>query len=131
MNVQTQRNCHPTPEPLSLDAERLDAFARALDELRKDVEAELGAPDVAHIERVARLSRRMEQLGRILLQFSVEPVGFSAGVVALWLHKTLELMEIGHTVLHGTYDHVPGAEAFHAIHLLNGRRSALSPVPGS
>jgi fatty acid desaturase len=102
------------PPSFASEGERLDAFARALDQLRKDVEAQLGEADVAHVERIAALSRRMEWLGRFLLHASIEPVGFTAGVAALWLHKTLELMEIGHTVLHGTYDHVPGAEAFHA-----------------
>ena len=100
--------------PFGSEEERLDAFAQALDELRKHVEAELGAPDVAHIEQVVRLSRRLERVGRMLLHFSIEPLGFAAGVVALSVHKTLELIEIGHTVLHGTYDHVPGAVAFHA-----------------
>jgi fatty acid desaturase len=33
-------------------------------------------------------------------------------VVALFLHKQLETTEIGHTVLHGAYDGLPGAEAF-------------------
>jgi fatty acid desaturase len=113
MSATMPQKTNPMLEAPNED-ERLAAFARALDQLRKDVEAELGAPDVAHVERIAALSRRMEWLGRILLHVSIEPVGFSTGVIALWLHKTLELMEIGHTVLHGTYDQVPGAEAFQA-----------------
>ena len=94
------------------DEHRLESFARALDAIRKEVEADLGAKDLAHIERIATFSHRMEWLGRGLVHFSFEPFGFSFGVGALWLHKILELMEIGHTVLHGTYDRIPGADAY-------------------
>jgi NADPH-dependent stearoyl-CoA 9-desaturase len=88
----------------SSDEQRLQAFGRALDELRTEVEANLGSEDVAHIARIRTLSRRLELLGRGLIHFSFEPLGFGAGVLTLWLHKSLELMEIGHMALHGAYE---------------------------
>jgi NADPH-dependent stearoyl-CoA 9-desaturase len=94
--------------------ERLRSFARALDQLRGEVEAELGAADTKHIERVCAWSARCEVLGRGLIHFSLEPVSFALGVVSLWLHKSLELMEIGHMALHGAYDGMPGLERLHA-----------------
>jgi linoleoyl-CoA desaturase len=92
----------------------IEEFARGLDALKQEVEADLGQRDVEHLRSVAALSRRMELLGRGLLHFSIEPIGFTLGTCALWLHKTLELMEIGHTALHGSYDHLAGAEAYNA-----------------
>jgi fatty acid desaturase len=90
--------------------ERIASFGRAIDALRREIEAELGEHDLAHIRRIASLSRRLEVLGRGLLHVSFEPVTFGLGVCALWLHKQLEASEIGHTVLHGAYDRIPGAD---------------------
>jgi NADPH-dependent stearoyl-CoA 9-desaturase len=95
------------------DRERLASFARALDDLRKEVEAQVGEPDLAHMRRIRKLSRRAEIAGRALLQVGFDPVTLGAGVGCLWLHKTLELMEIGHNVLHGCLDDVPGDHDFH------------------
>src|SRR5947209_6751037 len=43
---------------------------------------------------------------------SCEAVGFTAGVLALWIHKQLQAIEIGHSALHGAWDGLPGAEKF-------------------
>src|SRR5262245_4956855 len=92
--------------------ERLRRFGAELDKIRKRVEAEIGADDVKHVKKLRRASMAFEALGRGLIHFSFEPVGFSAGVISLWLHKQLEATEIGHTALHGAYDGLPDAEAF-------------------
>jgi linoleoyl-CoA desaturase len=105
------------PEPalqFASEAERLASFQRSLEAVFKRVEAELGPADVAHIRGIAKLSRRLEVVGRTLLHVSIEPVSFGLGVASLSAHKALELMEIGHTALHGTYDKLEGAEAFRA-----------------
>ncbi len=90
------------------------SFATQLDQLRRDVEADLGAADAKHINRVCVWSRRFEVLGRGLIHFSLEPACFMVGVSSLWLHKSLELMAIGHMALHGAYDNLPGAERAHS-----------------
>jgi linoleoyl-CoA desaturase len=95
-----------------MDALRLAAFAKEIDALRARVEAQIGAADVDYIRSVRRWSRRLEIVGRSLIHFSIEPVGFAGGVLALFLHKQIETTEIGHTVLHGTFDGLEGAEAF-------------------
>jgi len=56
----------------------------------------------------------MEVVGRTLIHVSVDPFTFAVGVGTLWLHKQLEVAEIGHTALHGTFDKLPGAERFHS-----------------
>jgi linoleoyl-CoA desaturase len=98
------------------DEQRWQSFAGQLDQLRREVEATLGSADAKHIGRVCAWSSRFEVVGRVLIHFSVEPVSFLVGVSSLWLHKSLELMEIGHMALHGAYDSLPGAKSIHAKH---------------
>lgn len=94
------------------DADRLASFGRALDALRREVEEDLSTRDVEHVRAVRGISTALEIMGRSLVHFSLEPVSFVAGVATLSAHKALELMELGHTVLHGAYDRLPGAEKF-------------------
>ncbi len=101
------------PAPLSL-AERHRRLAHDLDALKARIQAELGDDDVAHVRRVQRVSTAAEGVGRVLIHVSLDPVTFTAGVAALWLHKQLEATEIGHTALHGAYDHLPGGERWAA-----------------
>ena len=64
------------------------------------------------MKRLDRLSRSLELVGRTLIHVSLDPLTWSAGVMALWLHKQLQATEIGHAALHGAYDKLPDAEAF-------------------
>jgi len=109
---------HPHPAPTDTatdpafesDEARLRAFGEAIDALKQRVKDELGEEDVAHIRRMQRISDAAEVLGRGLLFVSLDPITWSAGVLSLFVHKQLEAAEIGHTVLHGAYDGLPGAE---------------------
>jgi linoleoyl-CoA desaturase len=94
------------------DKERLKSFGKAIEEIRKGIEAELGPEDVAHLKKLDRFSHKMEILGRVLIHVSPEPLSFSTGVMALWVHKQLQATEIGHTALHGAYDKLEGAESY-------------------
>ncbi|MET0387092.1 MAG: acyl-CoA desaturase [Polyangiales bacterium] len=94
------------------ESERITAFGQALEALRREVEQQVGETDAAHIQRIGKLSSRLEVLGRTLIHFSFEPLGFGLGTAALWAHKTLELMEIGHMALHGAYDGLPNTPRF-------------------
>jgi NADPH-dependent stearoyl-CoA 9-desaturase len=96
------------------DEERLASFQQSLDAVRERVEASLGSEDVAHIDRIRRLSLGLEIAGRALIHVSLDPVTFGVGVAGLSAHKALELMEIGHMALHGVYDKLPGAERFNS-----------------
>jgi NADPH-dependent stearoyl-CoA 9-desaturase len=98
--------------PVDSEARRIAAFGQAIEALRRELEPQVGETDAAHIQRIGKLSARLEVLGRGLIHFSFEPVSFTAGTVALWAHKILELMEIGHMALHGAYDGLPGADRF-------------------
>ncbi len=96
------------------DDARLGSFAEAIDGIRARVEAEFGEEDLAYFRRVDRFSRGIELAGRALIHFSLDPVSFSLGVGALWVHKQLQTFEIGHTALHGVFDRFPGAKRYHS-----------------
>lgn len=96
------------------ETERLKRFGEEIDAIRIRAENDLGARDVARVRRLNRFSRGMEVLGRGLIHFSMEPISFLAGVGALWIHKQLQAIEIGHTVLHGVYDHLEGGSRFNS-----------------
>lgn len=93
-------NAAPVPAP----RDDLDAFAGELEELGRRVRASLGPDDLAYMRRVVQVSRASGLIGRLLIAGSATPIGFGLGVSLLSLHKVLEVGEIGHTVLHGTYD---------------------------
>src|SRR5262245_24352439 len=94
------------------DRHTLQRFGEAIDAIRERTEAQIGKEDVSYIRRMNVFSRAMEIAGRTLIHFSFEPLGFGAGVFALWLHKILQAGEIGHAALHGAFDKLEGAEAF-------------------
>lgn len=85
-------------------AEQSRSLRAELDALRQEFAAKVGVRDAEHIRTVRAAARFSHAAGRLLLQLSFEPVGWTAGVVALATHKVLENMEIGHNVLHGQYD---------------------------
>lgn len=94
------------------EIERLRSLAAAFDDVRQRAEARMGAEDVRRVKQLRAASRSFEGVGRVLIHLSFEPVAWTAGVVALWLHKQLEATEIGHPVLHGCYDKLDGAGSF-------------------
>jgi linoleoyl-CoA desaturase len=104
--VCATRDTEPSP------VDRYQQLGAELDALRRRTFAEVGPADVARVRRLDRFSRSLELAGRVLIHFSVEPISFLAGVLALSVHKQLQAAEIGHTVLHGTYDGLEGAERF-------------------
>jgi fatty acid desaturase len=91
-------------ERVTLSAEQSRSLRTELDALRQEYAAKIGARDAEHIRTVRAAARVSRAAGRLLIHFSLEPVSWSAGVVALGAWKVLENMEIGHNVLHGQYD---------------------------
>ena len=109
------------------DEERLAAFGQAIDALRSEITLQLGDTDAEHIRRVGQLSSRLEVIGRGLLHFSFEPLSFTLGTVALWAHKCLELMEVGHMALHGAYDDLERRNAISRPTSIGKLRSTKRP----
>jgi linoleoyl-CoA desaturase len=91
-------------------SEQLQSLRAELDSLRAEYVAKVGLRDVEYIGAVRAVARGSHAAGRLLVHFSLEPVGWSAGVLALAVYKVLENMEIGHNVLHGQYDFMRDAQ---------------------
>jgi linoleoyl-CoA desaturase len=70
--------------------------------------------DLAYIRRIDRLSWGVGLAGRFLVALTPGPLGFSLGVLALFVQKQLQAAEVGHTVLHGAYDKIPGDHRYRA-----------------
>lgn len=94
------------------EADRLRSLAAALDRVKRRAEERMGEEDVRRLKRLDRFSHGLEVVGRGLIHLSMEPFSFLAGVGALWVHKQLQIAEIGHPVLHGCYDKLEGAESY-------------------
>src|SRR5512138_2234604 len=95
---------------MDLSAEQALSLRTELDSLRQEWAAKIGARDAEYIRTVRTVARISRAAGRLLLHFSLEPVSWSAGVLALGAYKVLENMEIGHNVLHGQYDFIHDPE---------------------
>jgi NADPH-dependent stearoyl-CoA 9-desaturase len=89
---------------MTLTNEQLKSFAKELDALRAEYAAEIGDADAEYIRSVRAVARILRVTGRLLIQFSLEPISWGVGVVALGAYKSLENMEIGHNVMHGQYN---------------------------
>ena len=82
----------------------IDALATELDNVRRDVEDDLGERDAQYIRRTIAAQRTCEIAGRLLLAFGSRRVAWWAGTGTLALAKIIENMEIAHNVLHGQWD---------------------------
>jgi linoleoyl-CoA desaturase len=89
---------------MTLSIERSRALRAELDALRAEYAAKIGDRDAEHIRAVRAFARTSRVAGRLLIHFSLEPISWGAGVLALATYKVLENMEIGHNVMHGQYD---------------------------
>lgn len=87
-----------------MSAEQSLSLRTELDALRLEFAAKVGARDAEYIRTVRAVARISRVAGRLLIHFSLEPISWGAGVLALGTYKVLENMEIGHNVLHGQYD---------------------------
>lgn len=87
-----------------LDDEDIQEIGRRLDEIKKEVEQDLGPRDVAYIRNLIRTQRGLEVAGRIALLFAGNKAAWWSGTALLTGAKILENLEIGHNVLHGQWD---------------------------
>ena len=83
------------------------AFARDLDALRLEIDASLGAEDLAHLYRMERWGRACTAVGYATAWIGPNPISMlalSTGSVARWAI-------IAHHVIHKGYDKVEGTPA--------------------
>jgi NADPH-dependent stearoyl-CoA 9-desaturase len=105
-----------------VERSKMMQFGAELDALGERARAAVGTEDLERVRRLELISRSCMVAGRALIHLSFEPLAWSSGVLLLWIHKQLQATEIGHTVLHGAYDALPGAEAWRS-------KSFWWPVP--
>ncbi len=100
-----------SPSPNSPAAADPEAFAAALDALGRQARTEVGAAELRSLRFLKRLSQAAEILGRVGLQLSSNPVLWVPSVALLILHLGLEA-QLNHSIQHGIYSRLKGAEDF-------------------
>ncbi|HEX5532540.1 MAG TPA: acyl-CoA desaturase [Actinomycetales bacterium] len=106
---QTARRYVPKPsgkpDPTAhLSPEQVEALARELDELRREVFDSRGERDAHYIRSVIKWQRGLEMGSRAVLLFSLFPPAWLLGTAGLSIAKILENMELGHNIMHGQWD---------------------------
>jgi fatty acid desaturase len=92
------------PEYAHLSDADLEELAAALEAIRRDIEASLGAKDRAYITRAIAFQRCLETAARIAIAASRGKFGWAVGTAALAAAKCIENMELGHNISHGQWD---------------------------
>lgn len=95
---------NPETSPARPDAEALAAFARELDALRAELEANLGPEDFAHLKRMERWGRGCTLAGYATAWIAPNPL--SAALLALGSSARWTIM--AHHVTHGALDKIAG-----------------------
>jgi fatty acid desaturase len=88
----------------ALPPDTLDALAAEFDAIHRDVRSSLGEADAAYIRRMIAIQKGLDAGGRGLLLVARFPPALVAGTALLAAAKTLENIEIGHSIVHGQWD---------------------------
>ncbi len=94
--------------------EKFERFAADISAVGEEAKALIGEEDIQHIQKMKRISKTSEAVGRTLIHFSMDPVTWMLGVLSLSIHHQLETVEIGHSALHGCWDGIKGLEEFYS-----------------
>ena len=90
------------------------ALSQELLALYESTRARMGEEDLAHIRKVAAYSKAIAARSRELIEQGGKEGALQRGVVLRMLHVLLEFSELGHNIMHGSYDHLPAAGEFHS-----------------
>lgn len=82
--------------------------------LYAETKAKMGEDDLEHIRNVAAYSKAIKERSEALIKKSESLQAWSRGVVLGALHTLLEFSELGHNIMHGSYDHLTDAGEFHS-----------------
>jgi ferredoxin-NADP reductase len=85
-----------------------------LQALYEQIKATVGDEDLAHIQHVAAYSKAIKARSEELIQQGGKPNAMMRGVALRALHTLLEFSELGHNIMHGSYDHLSNAGEFHS-----------------
>lgn len=82
--------------------------------LYEQTKAKVGDEDLAHIRNVAAYSKAIKARSDELIQQGGKPNAMMRGSILGALHTLLEFSELGHNIMHGSYDHLSNAGEFHS-----------------
>ena len=94
----------PDVETLAVD---LDAFARDLDELRNELQAQAGPEDLRHLRKIEGIGRACAALGYATAWIAPNPLSIFALSTARFVRWTA----VAHPVCHRGYDRIEGVSA--------------------
>ena len=95
-----------------MQAAQLNEFYDCIQSLVKEENQRLDPSDTEYVHKIHRSSQIYEFIGRSLIQFSMDPLSWSAGVGVLSLHFIQE-WNLAHAIVHKTWDEDPNAAKFH------------------
>jgi ferredoxin-NADP reductase/fatty acid desaturase len=101
-------------QPHSSDARYPVTLSQDLLALYEQTRARMGDEDLVHIRRVAAYSRAIKARSRELIQQGGKEDALRRGITLYMLHVLLEFSELGHNIMHGSYDNLPGVDEFHS-----------------
>jgi linoleoyl-CoA desaturase len=87
------------------------SFAERIQTLGRAARGDLGRIDVVFLKRLKMSTATAEILGRLLLNFADGPWSWLLGALTLGFHFSVEA-QINHSVMHGAYAGLPGAQRF-------------------
>ena len=88
-------------------------LANELQDLYQRTKALVGDDDLAHIRNVTAYGRAIDSRRAELLQDG-SPKAVSRAVVLEMLYRLLQFSELGHNIIHGSYDHLPNSGEYHS-----------------
>lgn len=99
--------------PPTADAGPAAGLADELQALYAQTRARMGEPDLAHIRTVTAYGQAINAR-RLELLRDGGPRAVSRAAVLETLYRLLQFSELGHNILHGTYDHLSGNGEYHS-----------------
>lgn len=89
------------------------SLANELQDLYRLTKAQVGDEDLAHIRNVTAYAQAIKSR-RIELLHDGRPRALGRAAVLEMLYRLLQFSELGHNIIHGSYDHLPNCGEYHS-----------------
>lgn len=89
------------------------SLAEELQDLYQLTKAQVGDEDLAHIRNVTAYGQAIKAR-RLELLSDGRPQAVSRAAVLEMLYRLLQFSELGHNIIHGSYDHLPNCGEYHS-----------------
>ncbi|MFN3601406.1 MAG: hypothetical protein ACK4UY_08465, partial [Dietzia sp.] len=88
-------------------------LAEAIQELYTWAKAEVGQADLDHIRNVTAYGQAIDARRRELLREG-GPRAIRRATALEMMYRLMQFSELGHNIVHGSYDHLPGNGEYHS-----------------